>query len=55
VCIIAYIHLRKQAQENGDIRLPPWALEGAAGGRDAPITEEDRPAKYKPKKVRKRK
>jgi len=59
VCIIAYIHLKKQAAENGDIQLPPWALEGAAGSTqsaDTAATKDDgRPAKYKPKKIKKKK
>ncbi|MBW2211715.1 MAG: prolipoprotein diacylglyceryl transferase [Deltaproteobacteria bacterium] len=55
VCIIAYIHLRKQAEENGDIELPPWALEGAAEAVSAPAPKDDRPAKYRPKKIKKKK
>jgi phosphatidylglycerol:prolipoprotein diacylglycerol transferase len=54
VCIIAYVHLRKQAEENGDIELPPWALEGAAKPAGAPAAKDDRPAKYKPKKIKKK-
>jgi hypothetical protein len=52
VCIIAYVHLKKQAAENGDIELPPWALETAAEPA-GPTLEDDRPAKYKPKKINK--
>ena len=55
VCIIAYVHLRKQAEENGDIELPPWALEGAAEAASAPAPKDDRPAKYRPKKIKKKK
>jgi phosphatidylglycerol:prolipoprotein diacylglycerol transferase len=55
VCIIAYVHLKKQADENGDIELPPWALEGATEAAGAPTPKDDRPAKYKPKKIKKRK
>jgi phosphatidylglycerol:prolipoprotein diacylglycerol transferase len=55
VCIIAYVHLKKQAAENGDIELPPWALEGAAEAAGAPVPKDDRPAKYKPKKIKKKK
>jgi prolipoprotein diacylglyceryltransferase len=55
VCIIGYVHLRKQAEENGDIELPPWALEGTAESAVAPTTKDDRPAKYRPKKIKKKK
>ena len=55
VCIIAYVHLRKQAEENGDIELPPWALEGAAESGVAPTSKDDRPARYRPKKIKKKK
>jgi phosphatidylglycerol:prolipoprotein diacylglycerol transferase len=55
VCIIAYVHLKKQAAENGDIELPPWALEGGAEAAGAPVPKDDRPAKYKPKKIKKKK
>jgi len=55
VCIIGYIHLRKQAEANGDIELPPWALEGATDTSSAPATTDDRPAKYRPKKIKKKK
>ena len=55
VCIIAYIHLKKRAEETGDIQLPPWALAGTAGPASAPPPEDDRPAKYRPKKIKKKK
>jgi len=55
VCIIAYVHLKKRAEENGDIELPPWALEGAVQPAGAPAAEDNRPAKYKPKKIKKKK
>jgi hypothetical protein len=55
VCIIAYVHLKKQAADNGDIQLPPWALEGATEPAGAPTPRDDRPAKYKPKKIKKKK
>ncbi len=55
VCIIAYIHLKKRAEENGDIQLPPWALAEAAEPASAPMPEDDRPAKYRPKKIKKKK
>ncbi|MBW1755806.1 MAG: prolipoprotein diacylglyceryl transferase [Deltaproteobacteria bacterium] len=55
VCIIGYVHLRKQAEENGDIELPPWALEGAAESGAAPTSKDDRPARYRPKKIKKKK
>jgi phosphatidylglycerol:prolipoprotein diacylglycerol transferase len=55
VCIIAYIHLRKRAEENGDIALPPWALESTAGPAAQATSEDSRPAKYRPKKIKKKK
>ena len=55
VCIIAYIHLRKRAEENGDIALPPWALESATEPSSAPTPDDTRPAKYRPKKIKKKK
>ena len=54
VCIIAYVHLRKQAEENGDIELPSWALETGAVSAGTPTTKDDRPAKYRPKKIKKK-
>jgi prolipoprotein diacylglyceryltransferase len=51
VCIIAYIHLRKEAEANGDIKLPTWALEASTEAVVAPTTTDDRPAKYRPKKI----
>ncbi|MDH4281527.1 MAG: prolipoprotein diacylglyceryl transferase [Myxococcales bacterium] len=54
VCIIAYIHLKKRAQEDGDIQLPAWALEGAGQAHSPPAPDDDRPAKYRPKKIKKR-
>jgi phosphatidylglycerol:prolipoprotein diacylglycerol transferase len=53
VCIIAYIHLRKRAEENGDIELPAWALESATEPAGASTPIDDRPAKYKPKRAKK--
>ena len=54
-CIIAYVHLRKRAEEHGDIVLPPWALDPAEQPASAPAAGEDtRPAKYRPKKIKKR-
>jgi phosphatidylglycerol:prolipoprotein diacylglycerol transferase len=55
VCIIAYIHLRKRAEENGDTALPPWALESAAGSAAQATSADGRPAKYRPKKIKKKK
>ncbi len=55
VCIIAYVHLRKRAEENGDIALPPWALEATAGAAAQATSEDNRPAKYRPKKIKKKK
>ncbi len=54
VCIIAYIHLRKRAEENGDIELPAWALESAPGPAGAATHADHRPAKYRPKKIKKK-
>ena len=55
VCIIAYIHLRKRAEENGDIALPPWALESTAGPAAQETRADSRPARYRPKKIKKKK
>jgi phosphatidylglycerol:prolipoprotein diacylglycerol transferase len=55
VCVIAYIHLRKRAEEKGDIELPAWALESTAEAGDASTPADDRPAKYRPKKIKKKK
>ncbi len=55
VCIIAYVHLRKRAEENGDVALPPWALESAPGTAAEATTADSRPAKYRPKKPKKKK
>jgi phosphatidylglycerol:prolipoprotein diacylglycerol transferase len=56
VCAIAYVQLKKRAEEHGDPPLPPWALEPAAATAAAPAKAEDtRPAKYRPKKRSKKK
>lgn len=55
VCLFAYIQLRKRAEEHGDPALPPWALATAEGSSKQPASDDDRPAKYKPKKIKKRK
>ena len=55
LCIIAYVHLKKRAEEQGDIELPPWALESAGGPAAVSTDTDDRPAKYRPKKIRKKK
>jgi phosphatidylglycerol:prolipoprotein diacylglycerol transferase len=55
VCIIAYVQLKKRAAEHGDIELPPWALEEGDGSAEAAATEDMRPAKYRPKKKKKKK
>ncbi|MDH3654538.1 MAG: prolipoprotein diacylglyceryl transferase [Myxococcales bacterium] len=55
VCIIAYVHLRKRAEENGDIALPSWALESAASPAAPATSADSRPAKYRPKKIKKKK
>jgi len=57
VCIIAYIHLKKNAAENGDIELPAWALEapqGHAASSSAAAPAGGRPSKYKPKKIKRK-
>jgi phosphatidylglycerol:prolipoprotein diacylglycerol transferase len=54
VCAIAYIHLKKRAEEHGDIALPPWALAEAPASKNADAKTETRPAKYKPKKRKKK-
>ena len=54
LCMIAYIHFRKRAEEKGDIELPPWALEGAPVPSETAPAKDDRPAKYKPKKIKKK-
>jgi phosphatidylglycerol:prolipoprotein diacylglycerol transferase len=54
VCVIAYVHLKKRAEENGDVELPPWALEAAAEPAGKPAPGDDRPAKYRPKKIKKK-
>jgi phosphatidylglycerol:prolipoprotein diacylglycerol transferase len=54
VCIIAYVHLRKRAEEHGDIELPVWALETAGETTAAAAPEDSRPAKYRPKKIKKK-
>ena len=56
ICIIAYVHLRKRAEEKGDIELPAWALDaGGANEASAAAAEDTRPAKYRPKKIKKKK
>ena len=55
VCIIAYVHLRKRAEETGDIELPPWALASADEPATPATPADDRPAKYRPKKIKKKK
>ena len=54
VCIIAYVHLKKRAEENGDIELPPWALAESKEAASEPEKKDDRPAKYRPKKIKKK-
>ncbi|MEM7436643.1 MAG: prolipoprotein diacylglyceryl transferase [Myxococcota bacterium] len=55
VSIIAYVHFRKRAAEVGDPPLPTWALDPAvAGGATSTTTDDDRPAKFRPKKVKKK-
>ena len=54
VCILGYVQLKKRAEEQGDVELPPWALEGAADASPE-AAEDTRPAKYRPKKIKKKK
>ena len=54
VCIIGYVQLKKRSEEKGDIALPPWALEETAASTSE-ATEDKRPAKYRPKKIKKKK
>lgn len=54
VCVIAYVQLKKRAEENGDVELPPWALVEAKPAESAPAKTDDRPAKYRPKKKKKK-
>lgn len=54
--IIAYVHFKKRHAEFGDVELPPWALEPAPGAATtADVATDDRPAKYRPKKIKKKK
>ncbi|MGB5810758.1 MAG: prolipoprotein diacylglyceryl transferase [Polyangiales bacterium] len=58
VCVIAYVNLRKRALEHGDPPLPAWALdpatvEGSAATGES--SDDNRPAKYRPKKIKKKK
>ena len=55
VCIIAYVQLKKRAEEHGDIQLPQWALDEESAPQRAPTKEDARPAKYRPKKKKKKK
>ncbi|UCH28766.1 MAG: prolipoprotein diacylglyceryl transferase, partial [Myxococcales bacterium] len=55
VCVIAYIQLKKRAEEQGDIELPPWALAESKEAQSEPAKKDDRPAKYRPKKKKKKK
>lgn len=54
-CVLGYVQLKKRAEEQGDIELPPWALEVDPEGQEASKTQDERPAKYRPKKKKKRK
>ncbi len=55
ICAIAYVHLRKKAEEHGDIEIPRWALEGNDPGHQVSAVEESTPAKYRPKKKKRKK
>jgi phosphatidylglycerol:prolipoprotein diacylglycerol transferase len=57
ICVLAYVQLKKRADEHGDPPLPSWALEPAAAGAKVPKVPkvaDDRPAKYRPKKKKKK-
>ena len=54
LCIIAYVHLRKRAAEGGDVQLPEWALDTGTSSAPAEEPTDDRPAKYRPKKIKKK-
>lgn len=53
-CILAYVHLNKRVRDRGDIELPSWALESPVESAGAGAPGHGRPAKYKPKKLRKK-
>jgi phosphatidylglycerol:prolipoprotein diacylglycerol transferase len=54
LCVFAYVHFKKRAEDGADIELPPWALAPATGPAATSETKETRPAKYRPKKVKKK-
>jgi hypothetical protein len=49
------VQLKKRAEEHGDIQLPQWALDEESAPQRAPTKEDARPAKYRPKKKKKKK
>ncbi|MDX1763578.1 MAG: energy transducer TonB, partial [bacterium] len=53
VCIIAYVQLRKRAEEQGDPDLPPWALADVKTPGEEPKKEEAKKAPEKPAEVKK--
>jgi phosphatidylglycerol:prolipoprotein diacylglycerol transferase len=54
-CVIGYVHLKKRREERGEAELPPWALANPpAGPAQESQTRDDRPAKYRPKKIKKK-
>ncbi len=54
-CIIAYVQLKKRADEVGDVTLPAWALASDPEPAAAVPSGDDRPAKYRPRKPKKKK
>jgi phosphatidylglycerol:prolipoprotein diacylglycerol transferase len=54
LCLFAYVHLKKRSEDGGDIELPPWALAPGAQASIQSDAGDSRPAKYKPKKIKKR-
>jgi len=55
LCIIAYVHLKKRAAEGNEVTLPDWALDTGAAAAPSSGSVDERPAKYRPKKIRKKK
>lgn len=57
LCALAYVHFKKRAEERGDIELPAWA-QGQPAQRNAdavgPQGEDHRPAKYRPRRAKRR-
>ena len=54
ICIIAYVQLKKRAEEHGNPPLPPWALDEGVASASAASEKDTRPTKYRPKKKKKK-